>query len=222
MASKGTAGLGLAAAAALVLFAILNPGSPVDRTPNTGVLTGTTLTAQRVAYGAALGGQSGLADLAEIPTQEEIEQMITDLLAQATADAQAELSRILPQYLAGAQADVQAQIQGLASRFVGSGITPEQIVAALARSGGSAAPANAPSQVGNLLAPFVRDALANPSSSSSGSRPAVPQAPPAPPPTGSGGFGGDFMNRNDLNSSMDRMANELRNMGPPSMDMDLP
>lgn len=222
MASKGTAGLGLAAAAALVLFAILNPGSPVDRTPNTGVLTGTTLTAQRVAYGAALGGQSGLAELAELPTQEEIEQMIADLLAQATADTQAELSRLLPQYLAGAQADVQAQIRSLAAGFTG-GVTPEQILAALARSGGSPTPANAPSQLGNLLAPFVQDALANPSSSSSGSRLTVPQAPPAaPPPTGSGGFGGDFMNRNDMNSSMDKMANELRNMGPPSMDMDLP
>lgn len=175
MAKRGTAGLGLALAAGLIIFAILAPGTPERPQPQVTGISGSGLLAQRGAYGAALGGQAGTASLTPVPSQAELEKLISDYLAQATIDAQAQLAALLPGYIAGAQADIQAQISSIAAQFQGRAVSPDQVIAALVnslRSGSGTA--NAPLQ--NLLAPYVKGALTVPSGGRAAS------AAPAPAP----------------------------------------
>lgn len=227
MASKGTAGFGLVVAAALIIFAILAPGSPERPTPSITGITGSGLLTQRAAYGAALGGQTGTASLTGVPTQAEIEKLISDYLAQATEDVKAQLGTLLAQNVAGAKADIQAQISGIAAQFAGQGVSPDQLIAALrgslaSPSGGGATP----QQLSNLLAPYVKSALGAPSGGTAA--PAAPRAPaaaPAPAPAAPNPFGGkvniDPPNFSDsgLKSSMDSMDSKMGDMDM-NMDMD--
>lgn len=220
MAGKGTAGFGLVVAAALIIFAVLAPGSPERPTPSLTGFSGSGLLTQRAAYGAALGGQTGALTLAGVPTQEEIEKIINDYLAQATEDVKAELATLVTQNVAGAKADIQAQISGLASQFTNQGVTPDQLLAALrgpVSSGGDST-----NQLSKLLAPYIKSALSAPTAPSAAPRaPSAPAAAPAAPnPFGnfdlnSGDFSGDFSG--NLKSSLDQMGSK---MGDMDMDMD--
>lgn len=225
MAKRGTAGFGLVIAAALIIFAILAPGTPERPQPETNVISGSGLLAQRGAYGAALGGQAGTASLTPVPSQEELEKLITDYLAQATTDVQAQVAALLPQYIAGAQADIQAQISTIAAQFQGRGLTADQVLASLL----NALPSRAgPSgeQLSKLLAPRLKEgALKVPSGGKAA--PAAPQAPPAQVPSGvkpakpAREFGldpGDM--GSGLESDMGKMDSKLDSMDFDTTDMD--
>ncbi len=225
MASKGTAGFGLVVAAALIIFAILAPGSPERPTPSITGITGSGLLTQRAAYGAALGAQTGTATLTGVPTQAEIEKLISEYLAQATEDVKAQLGTLLAQNVAGAKADIQAQISGIAAQFAGQGISPDQLVAALRGSLASSSGGGATTQLSNLLAPYVRSALAAPSGGKAPAAPRAPAAAPAPAPAPPSGFGNlniDPPNFSDsgLKSSMDSMDSKMGDMDM-NMNMDM-
>lgn len=221
MAKRGTAGFGLVIAAALIIFAVLAPGTPERPRPETTTTSGSALLAQRGAYGAALGGQAGTASLTPVPSQEELEKLINDYLAQATADAQAQLAAQLPQYIAGAQADIQAQISSIAAQFQGRGLTAEQVLASLVNSLPSRTGASG-QQLSNLIAPHLKGAPTVPSGGK-----AAPAAP-APPPSGvksakpaAGQFGIDPSEfGNGLESDMGKMDSKLDSMNFDSMEMD--